>query len=233
MPLRRTASRLLQLFITGALAALPLAATVAIFWWAASLLVRWLGPDSLFGGWMVALGLGVSGSEFLGYLIGIGLVAAGLVLLGALVRTGVQQGVSRLVHDAVRRIPVVRTVYDLAHKLVDLLRQRDREGPKSMSAVWVHFGGHEEPGVAVLALLSAPEPVLLEGRPHLAVIVPTAPVPVGGGLLFVPQSWVRPADVGMEALTSIYVSMGVTAHQHMPRAPGLGKPEAPAKQAPV
>ncbi len=61
MPLRRTASRLLQLFITGALAALPLAATVAIFWWAASLLVRWLGPDSLFGGWMVALGLGAWG----------------------------------------------------------------------------------------------------------------------------------------------------------------------------
>ncbi len=164
--------------------------------------------------------------------MGIGLVAAALVLLGALVRTGVQQSVSSLVHSAVRRIPVVRTVYDLAHKLVDLLRQRDREGPKSMSAVWVHFGGHEEPGVAVLTLLSAPEPVLLEGRPHLAVIVPTAPVPVGGGLLFVPQSWVRPADVGMEALTSIYVSLGVTAHQHMPQAKTLGKPEAPARPAP-
>jgi uncharacterized membrane protein len=50
------------------------------------------------------------------------------------------------------------------------------------------------------------------------VIVPTAPVPVGGGLLFVPQEWVRPAEVGMEALTSIYVSMGVTARQHLPRA---------------
>ena len=42
-------------------------------------------------------------------------------------------------------------------------------------------------------------------------------VPVGGGLLFVPADWVRPADVGMEALTSIYVSMGVTAREHLPR----------------
>jgi uncharacterized membrane protein len=42
-------------------------------------------------------------------------------------------------------------------------------------------------------------------------------VPIGGGLLFVPQEWVSPAAVGAEALTSIYVSMGVTAAQHLPR----------------
>lgn len=218
MPLRRTSRKLMQLFVTGALAALPLAATVAIFWWAASMLTRWLGPDSAVGRGMIALGLGVSGSELVGYLIGIGLVAVSLVLLGALVRTGVQQGASRLLDDALRRIPLVRTVYDLAKRLTDLMRQRDREGPKSMSAVWVHFGGVGDEGVAVLALLSSPEPVMLQGRAHFAVIVPTAPVPVGGGLMFVPVAWVRGADVGMEALTSIYVSMGVTAHQHLQSA---------------
>ena len=42
----------------------PLAATVAIFWWAASLLLKWLGPDSMIGGWLIFLGLGVSGSEW-------------------------------------------------------------------------------------------------------------------------------------------------------------------------
>jgi uncharacterized membrane protein len=230
MPLRRSYRKLLQLFVTGLLAALPLVATVAIFWWAATLLMRWLGPESLIGGWFIRLGLGVSGSEVMGYLIGIGLVAGALVLFGAVVQTGVQQGVSRLVHGIVRRIPVVRTVYDLAHKLVGLLRQSEREGPKSMSAVWVHFGGADEAGAVVLALLSSPEPVWMNGRAHLAVIVPTAPVPVGGGLLFVPQAWVRPADVGMEALTSIYVSMGVTAHQHLQHVPSA-KPVAGPPQS--
>jgi len=224
MPLRRTSRQLMQLFVTGALAALPLAATVAIFWWAASMLMRWLGPDSSIGQGMAALGLGVSGSVLFGYFIGIGLVALSLVLLGALVRTGVQQGASRLLDDALRRIPLVRTVYDLTKRLADLMRQRDREGPKSMSAVWVHFGGVGEEGVAVLALLSSPEPVMLQGRPHFAVIVPTAPVPVGGGLLFVPGAWVQAAEVGMEALTSIYVSMGVTAQQHLPPARQRGVP---------
>jgi uncharacterized membrane protein len=218
MPVHRTSRHLMGLFVTGALAALPLAATFAIFWWVAGMLMRWLGPGSLVGRVMSALGLGVGGSELFGYLLGTVLVFVFLVLLGALVRTGVQQGASRLLDGALRRIPLVRTVYDLATRLVDLLRQSDREGPKSMSAVWVHFGGVGEEGVAVLGLLSSAEPVFLQGRPHLAVIVPTAPVPVGGGLLFVPADWVRVADVGMEALTSIYVSMGVTAHQHLPRA---------------
>lgn len=218
MPLYRTSRHLMGLLVTGALAALPLAATFAIFWWAGRMLMSWLGPGSPIGKTMVALGLGVSGSELVGYLLGIGLVLLSLVLLGALVRTGLQQGVSRLVDGALRRIPLVRTVYDLATRLVDLLRQSDREGPKSMSAVWVHFGGVDAEGVAVLGLLSSAEPVVLEGRAHLAIIVPTAPVPVGGGLLFVPADWVRVADVGVEALTSIYVSMGVTAQQHLPRA---------------
>lgn len=214
MPIRRSSRHLVRFFVTGVLATLPLAATVAIFWWAASLLLKWLGPDSMIGGWLIFLGLGVSGSEVVGYLIGIGLVACAMVVLGALVHAGVQIGISRLLANLIGRIPLVRTVYELSHRLVDLMRQKDREGPKSMSAVWVHFGGVEQPGVAVLSL---PEPVLLADRPHLGVIVPTAPVPVGGGLLFVPADWVRPADVGMEALTSIYVSMGVTAREHLPR----------------
>jgi uncharacterized membrane protein len=48
------------------------------------------------------------------------------------------------------------------------------------------------------------------------VLVPTAPVPVGGALVYVPEAWVSPADVGMDGLTSIYVSMGVTSNQHLP-----------------
>jgi hypothetical protein len=34
----------------------------------------------------------------------------------------------------------------------------------------------------------------------------------------VPERWVTPAEVGIEALTSIYVSMGVTSSQYLPRA---------------
>ena len=228
MPIKRTSAHLLRFFVTGTLAALPLAATVAIFWWAAGLLIAYLGPDSAVGSLMKAIGLGVTGSEVVGYGIGVAIVAGTLVMLGALVETGLQRGLARIFGELMRRSPVVRSVYDLAHKLVGLLVQRDQEGPKSMSAVWVHFGG--DGGAAVLALLSTPQPVLLGGQRYIGVIVPTAPVPVGGGLLFVPEAWVRPAAVGVEALTSIYVSMGVTAAQHLPRA-GSADVQAASKAA--
>jgi uncharacterized membrane protein len=60
---------------------------------------------------------------------------------------------------------------------------------------------------------------LLAGRPHHVVLVPTAPVPFGGGLFFVPVEWIKAAPFGVDGLTSIYVSMGISAPQYFPAAP--------------
>jgi uncharacterized membrane protein len=211
--MKATAAHLLRVFIAGLLAALPLAATVLVFWWGASTLVRWLGPESAFGSVMVRVGLGVTGSEIVGYLLGVALIVALIFALGLLVEAELERGFATLLNAVMRRIPVVRTVYDFAQRMVGLVSQRDEDGMRSMRAVWCHFGGVG--GAAALALLSTPEPVMIGARPYLAVLVPTAPVPVGGGLLYVPQEWVTPADVGIEGLTSIYVSMGVTSPQHL------------------
>lgn len=213
----RTSRALIRIFATGLLAGLPLAATVAVLWWVVNLLLGLLGPSTMIGRALVRLGLGVSEWQWVGYAIGIGIVAAAVFTLGLLVETGLQRGLQRLVEALVRRIPVVRTIYDLAVKMVDLFARREGDGLQSMSPVWCHFGGPGG-GAAVLGLLSSPVPVLLGGQPYHAVLVPTAPVPVGGGLLFVPVAWITPANIGAEAVTSIYVSMGVTTPDHLPRA---------------
>src|SRR5690606_39699925 len=83
-------------------------------------------------------------------------------------------------------------------------------------SVWCFFGGD---GVAVLGLLPNPEPIEIDGRMHLTVLVPTAPIPVGGGLLYVPIDWVKPAEIGIDTLTSVYLSMGIT-----PPTPGTPGP---------
>jgi uncharacterized membrane protein len=229
-------ARLLRIFVTGLLAALPLAATVAIFAWAVSVLIGWLGPQSAVGGLLVAVGFGVAGSEIVGYLLGVALVAALVFALGVLVETGFQRGAARLVETVLARIPLVGTVYDLARRIVGLFKQGGSGGMKQMSAVWVHFGGvraeGEAGGVIVLGLLSTPTAVMVEGRACLAVIVPTSPVPMGGGLLYVPAGWVQPADVGVEALTSIYVSMGITSSQYLPAAPAAGAAPLPPAAVP-
>ena len=227
--MKTVSSHLLRTFVTGALAALPLAATVFVFWWAVSLLWRWLGPGSAMGSVLGGIGLGVTGSELVGYLIGLGIVALAILLLGVLIERAIGRSMALLVDRLLRRIPLVRTVWDLAQRMVGLLQQNPaggaEGGARSLTPVWCHFGGPG--GASVLALLSSSEPVDVAGRACLAVLVPTAPVPIGGGLLFVPQEWVSPADVGAEALTSIYVSMGVTAAQHLP-VPARPLPSVPA-----
>jgi uncharacterized membrane protein len=231
---------LLRIFVTGALAALPLAATVLIFAWAAGILIKWLGPDSLVGGVLSSIGLGVGASEVVGYAIGVAIVAAAIFGLGLLAEAGLQRGLASAVNSLLVRIPVVGTVYDLMKRMVALVRTHDDkggEGLKSMSVVWCHFGGPQAEGnSAALALLSSDVPVLVDGRRCLAVLIPTAPVPVGGGLLYVPEHWVTPAEgVGVEAVTSIYVSMGLTSPQYLPRADApaqiMQAPEKPSRAA--
>ncbi len=216
----RTSQRLLNVFVTGILAALPLAATILIFVWGARLVVAYVGPDSLVGGLLVRIGLGITGSEIVGYAIGVGVVMGALFLLGLLVQTRLRDVLAALLNGIVQRIPLVRNIYELVKKFVDLLAQRDNDGMRSMRPVWLHFGGVG--GAAVLGLLSTPEPVRMGDLDYLAVLVPTAPVPVGGGLLYVPSGWVTPAEVGIEGLTSIYVSMGITSHEHIGRAAANG-----------
>lgn len=214
------AKRLVQIFVTGALAALPLAATILIFVWGARLVYSYLGPQSLVGGWLVQLGLGITGSELVGYALGVLMVMAAIFVLGLVIQTRMRDVLAALLNGIVQRIPVVRSVYDLVQKFVDLFAQRPEDGVRSMSPVWLHFGGPG--GAAVLGLLSTPEPVMVGEIAYLAVLVPTAPVPVGGGLLYVPKDWVTPADIGVDGLTSIYVSMGITSHQYLGAKPPPG-----------
>jgi uncharacterized membrane protein len=233
---------LLRIFATGALAALPLAATALIFAWAAGVLIRWLGPDSAVGRLLLSIGLGVGASEVVGYAIGVAIVAALIFVLGLLVEAGLQRGIAGAVNALVLRIPVVGSVYDLMKRMVGLVRAQDADGDglKSMSVVWCHFGGPSEEGSsAALALLASDVSVLVNGQRSLAVMIPTSPVPVGGGLLYVPEHWVTPAEgVGIEAVTSIYVSMGLTSPQYLPKAgdkaidsPQLTGPEKPPPAA--
>jgi uncharacterized membrane protein len=211
--MNRTGRHLLNVFVTGLLAALPLAATLLIFVWGARLVVEYIGPQSLVGGLLLRIGLGITGSDVVGYSIGVLVVLMAIFALGLLVQTRLHTLLEALTENIVQRIPVVRGVYDMVKKFVELFAQRDESQVKSMSPVWLHFGGVG--GAAVLGLLSTPEPVRMGEVDYLAVLVPTAPVPVGGGLLYVPAAWVLPADVGVDGLTSIYVSMGITSAQHI------------------
>ncbi len=206
-----------RVFLAGVLLLLPLAVTVALVVWTVTLVYGFVGPGTFAGRFLTSIGFGFSSSAAIAYLVGIGVMVAVIYALG-LVATLLQERLETALDRVMRRIPLIGTVYDLSRRFVSMVDRKDADGLKSMSPVWVFFGGDK--GAAVLALLPTPEPIMVGEDSYHAILVPSAPVPIGGGLIYVPASWVVQADVGMDQLMSIYVTMGVSS----PKSIRLGAP---------
>lgn len=200
--------RIGRVFLTGLLAALPLALTIFITAWLLSFLNQYLGPTSAFGRFLSSLGFGAGASELVPYLIGIGAIVVAIYMLGLIVQSRLGAWIASGFDSLMRRIPLVSHVYDVSNRFVSIVDSGEGEGIKNMSPAWCHFGG--KPGAAVLALLPSKTPIKLGGEDYVAVLVPSAPVPFGGALIYVPAAWIEPADCKIDDLMSVYVSMGIT-----------------------
>jgi len=205
---RQLVTRMFNTFLAGLLAFLPLLVTFVLLGWVANLLRGFIGPHSLFGSLLSAIGFQLVENEGMAYVVGALLLFVGLYLLGAVVQTRMKTYLETLVERTIKRLPLIGPLYDVTDRFVGMFDRNAQADLTAMSPVWCFFGG--EGGVAVLALMPNPAPIEIGGFSYRAVLVPTAPIPVGGGLLYVPLDWVKPADIGVEQLTSIYLSMGLT-----------------------
>ena len=212
--IQRGVQSVVTTWFAGLLVLLPVALTIAVVYWLFTLVYRFVGPGTIVGRFFGIIGYPFSSHPGLAYLLGALLLIVGIYLLGLLMRLGLKRPLSWLTDRTLRRIPLLGDLYSLADRFVGLLNQRQGADIGAMSPVWCFFGGD---GAAVLALAPSAVPVDIDGRGYLAVLVPTAPVPFGGALLYVPAEWVRQANIGMDKLTAIYVSMGLTP------PPGLGR----------
>ncbi|MCC6890668.1 MAG: DUF502 domain-containing protein [Hyphomicrobiales bacterium] len=217
-------SRLARTFIAGVLVILPIVLTVVLVVWVGNIIITFVGPHSVVGKMLITIGFGLSASTWLAYLFGVLIVAFFIWMLGLIVESRLQHSVHNMIGSVMQRIPLIGYVYDMAKRLIAIIERKDDGDFKGMRPVWCFFGGAG--GAAVLALLPSSETVILNGEVYNVVLVPSAPVPVGGALVYVPSKWVKPADIGIEGLMSIYVAMGVT-----PRQPGVAP--TPIKPPPV
>ena len=201
-------TRVVGTFIAGLLVLLPIALTIYLVIWAANIIITFVGPNSWIGVTLITIGFGLSATTWVAYLAGLLIVAFGIYVLGVIVESRLQTGFHRVVGTVMQRIPLIGTVYDLIKRLIAMLERRDDGTFKGMQPVWCFFGG--DGGAATLALLPSSETITLGGEAYHVVLVPSAPVPIGGCLVYVPVAWIKPADVGIDGLMSIYVSMGVS-----------------------
>jgi uncharacterized membrane protein len=206
--------RVTGMFLAGVLALLPVIITVGVVIWVVDLLVTFVGPRTFLGRLLAGLGLTLRPGSNIPYVLG-WLVVLGLIFaVGAAAQSGARRILMKLGDTLFARIPLLGSVYGTTKQVVELFDGHDKEAMKGMSPVFCFFGGGGELGL--LAFLVSPEKVTVQGRAYHMVIVPTAPVPFGGALLFIPAERVVAADLSVDAMMSIYLSMGVSGKEFLP-----------------
>ena len=210
--------RLVRYFVAGAFTVLPLVLTVVAFSWGIGFLSDLVGPDTFLGQRLSTVGLRFATNPIVAYALGWLSLAVVVFVVGFLVESGLRGFIRRVIDAVLRRVPLVGKVYETSQQLVNMLDSGGDDKLKGMSVVYCNFG--DRGGVGVLALLPKQDIIKINGSDFYVVLVPQSPVPIGGGLLFMPVESVQQVDMSVDKLMSVYVSMGVVAPDDIPeRAP--------------
>ncbi len=208
---------ILSTFLTGLFAILPLVLTVAIVVWVVAFIQGFIGPDSFLGKLLERLGGGDADGGVaitVQYLLGWAFVLAGIWAFGVLLRTTLKKQIEGAFNAIMERIPIVSSVYSTANQLVGMVRKSDDSDLSGMSAVYCTFGQSE--GTGLLALMTTPDVYRFAERDCHIVYLPTSPVPMTGGILFVPVDDCHRVDMSAEEVMRVYFSLGILAAQVVP-----------------
>lgn len=217
----RAAKKIAGYFLAGLLAILPFALTAAIVAWVAGFLTSIMGPGTLPGRILARIGMQVGPGGMVGYVLGLLFVVVAIFVLGVLVEWGAKQFFHNTLDWLFARVPLVGSLYGSLKQLVAMFDQPKEAKLKAMSVVFCYFG--VPGGAGVLALMPSPEKIAIEGEDFHVVMIPTAPIPFGGALIFVPAALVKPVPMSVDHFVSVYVSMGVTTPEFMKELAGASK----------
>ena len=195
-------------FLTGLVFLAPVLLTIVILQWLAGYVVAALGPGTLIGGALARGGMLLTSTPELAFITGLGLAALIVWGLGLLVQTQWRARLEGGLDGLLGRLPVLGGFYRPLAQIIRMIGGAPGGELKGMSVVALSFG----PDTQVLGLLATPQIFDLGQGPRHLVVCPTAPVPVGGAMLFVEVARVQPvAGIGVDDLAKFYVSMGTVA----------------------
>ena len=206
--------RLRAYFFTGLLTLLPIWLVWIVFKFVLALLSDisqpWVGP--------VSVRLASSHPEWLGWMddpwaqsafavVGTVLV---IIAVGALARRVVGQRLLAWFEGLIARIPLLKTVYGSARKLLDLLQTKP-DGTQRV--VLIDFPHREMKCVGFVTRVVREEGT---GRELAAVYVPTTPNPTSGYLEIVPVDRLTPTDWTVDEAMAFIISGGAVSPDSIP-----------------
>ena len=172
--MRKFASTIFRLFLTGIAALLPFVVTVFIASWALRMGAAYVGPSSAFGAFLLT----VVGDHYSypWYLLGYLVVVLLIILLGFLVTRATVSSIHKEVDAVFARIPLFGKIYSAVGQVVDLFGGKT-QGQGGLE----RFGGVGQVrmgNVMVLCLVTSNEPfTLADGKRYFLVFVPNSPIP--------------------------------------------------------
>ncbi|MCA9271029.1 MAG: DUF502 domain-containing protein [Planctomycetales bacterium] len=203
-------------FVAGLFAVMPLVITVAIVAWVADLIHSIVGPDTLVGRGLGQLGKFFVDNQVLAQIIGWLLVVGVVFVIGLFVQMKLRSVTLTLIDAVFHRLPVIGGLYGTASQFISMLNKKGDNELAGMTSVYCSFGAAG--GCGILGLMPSGEKFNFGRGDYYAVYIPTSPVPMTGGLVFVPVECVTRLDMSVDKLMSIYLSMGVTARAMLPAA---------------
>src|SRR5262245_14383229 len=129
---RQILKRLIQWFVAGVLALLPLIITVGVIVWVGQYVKAIFGPDTMFGQVMRRFGLHFVSNDTIAFLIGVLLVLGVIFLVGVAAETRLRKFLHRLLDATLERIPLVGSIYGTSKQVVAMLDRKDTEALKGM-----------------------------------------------------------------------------------------------------
>lgn len=207
-------SFIFKYFIEGIFALLPLTLTIIVIVWLTRLLTEQFGPETSIGKYLVKLGIPLASDSLIAYFLGWLIVFSVIVLLGFVVDIGARKYIKRSIDIIMKRIPLINKFYDISVKIVDMVDKNGREDFKGMSVVYCTFGGVK--GALFLALQPTPQVYTIKGVDYYVILIPSAPVPVGGSLMLVPVESVQTAGISIDEFSKVYLSMGASGADILP-----------------
>lgn len=209
--------KLFRYLLTGTFFLLPFVITIGLLWWIGYYVAKFLGPSTLVGGWLKAIGYYAFKQEYplLAWLLGLLSILAFIMIIGFIVERRFIKNLVKWIKDTTKKIPAIGTLYGAILKLVEIFQKKDDATTEGMTPVYCRFGG-----TIIMALLTAPEKFIINGKSFYSVIIPTAPVPVGGAVIMVPEEDVIFTELKREHFISFYGTMGATGSDFIPTEDG-------------
>ena len=192
-------------FVTGLVFLAPVLLTVVILNWLSGYLIAALGPATPIGAALARGGMFFTPSPLLAFWLGWLLAALVIWAIGLVVQTQARERLEGGLDGLISRIPIVGPLYRPLAQFVRMMGSAPGSEMSGMAVVSVSFGDTVE----ALALLTSPRLHDFGQGPRLLVLIPTAPVPVGGAMLFIEPARVkRVPTMGVDDLAKLYVTMG-------------------------